>query len=107
MVKAGAAQRIPVAAAGVLTQEGLEPAPIKADGNDNGVIRDALALIAVCDGHNHVVLARLDRGRPPSQSAQAARLVERRLGLQREDATIGALKKLTPLRRGPSRPPSR
>src|SRR6516164_1321185 len=31
-----AAQRVPVPAAGVLAQEGLEPAPIEADGNDNG-----------------------------------------------------------------------
>jgi hypothetical protein len=51
MVKAAAAKRIPVAAVGVLTQEGLEPAPIKADGTNNGVIANTLALIAVCDGH--------------------------------------------------------
>src|SRR6516225_7576193 len=85
-----AAQRVPVPGARVLTQEGLKPAPIEADGNDNGVVGDALALIAVGDGHDHVVLARLDRGRPPGQCAEAARLVERRLGLQREDATISA-----------------
>src|SRR5215831_17153282 len=99
-----AAQRVPVPGARVLTQEGLEPAPIEADGHDNGVIRDALALIAVGDGHNHVVLARLDPGRPPSESVQAARLVEHRLSLQREDATIGAHQELTPVCLGQARP---
>ena len=29
------------------------------------VIRDTFALLAVGDGHNHVVLARLDLGSPP------------------------------------------
>src|SRR5438132_7442949 len=33
-----AAQRVPVPGARVLTQESLEPAPIEADGNDNGGI---------------------------------------------------------------------
>ena len=43
LLQFAAAQRVPVPAARVLPQKGLKPAPVEADGNDNGVIRDALA----------------------------------------------------------------
>ena len=63
--------------------------------------------VVVGDGHYHVVLAGLDRGGPPGKRAEASRLVECRLGLQREDAAIGALQELTPVRLGQTRPLSR
>src|SRR5690242_17160119 len=58
-----AADHLPVPGARGPAQQRLEPPPIEADGNNNGVIRDALAFLAVGDGHDHVLLARLDRGR--------------------------------------------
>src|SRR5258708_56819 len=64
------ANRVPVPGARGLAQDGLEPPPVEADGNDYRVIRDTLALIAVRDSHNHVVLARLDLGGPPGESAE-------------------------------------
>ena len=99
-----AAERWPVPGARGAGQQCLEPPPIEANGNNNGVIRDALAFLAVGDGHDHILLARLDCGRPPGKRAESARLVERRLGLQREHATIGALEKLAPVRLGQARP---
>jgi hypothetical protein len=62
-------------------------------GQGPGGVRSAF--LAVGDGHDHVVVARLDSGRPPSKCAEAARPVERRLSLQREDAVVGALEETT------------
>src|SRR5260370_41805077 len=99
-----AAERFPVPAARSVAQQCLDPPPIEADGNNNGVIRDALAFLAVSDGHNHILLARLDRDRPPGKCAEAARPAERRLGLQRERTTIAPREELTPVRLGQARP---
>src|SRR5712692_5842706 len=106
-LKLATAKRIQKPGARVPALEGLEPPPVEADGNHDSVICDTLALIAVCDCHHHVVLACLDLSRPSCESAETAHLVERRLSLQREDATIGALKEFTPVRLGQARPVSR
>src|SRR5262245_33027531 len=42
-----AGNRLPVPGRRLVTQQSLEPPSVEADGHDNGVISDALALIAV------------------------------------------------------------
>src|SRR6266567_617014 len=85
-------------AAGLAAKQPLEPAGLEADRDDNEVIGNPLALAAVLDRDHNLPLPGFDPHCPPGQRAKAARLIEHRLGLQREDAPVGALEELAPVR---------
>ncbi len=72
-------------------EQSLEPAGLEADRDDHEVVGDTFALGAVLHRDDYLPLAGVDRHCPPGERAKAARLVEDRLGLQREDAPVGAL----------------
>src|SRR5262245_57921646 len=91
----------------LVTQQRLEPTSVEPDRDDDQVVDDALPLVAVLDRDDDLSLSRLDRRRAPSESAKAAGLVEYRLGLQRDDAAVGALEELAPMRLGQPRPVGR
>src|SRR6266568_4132894 len=78
-------------AARLAAEQPFVPAGLEADRDDDEVVGDTLALAAVLDGDDDLPLAGVDRHCPPGERAKAARLVEDRLGLQREDAPVGAL----------------
>ena len=68
-------------AARFAAEQRLEPASVEADRHDDQVIGDALALAALLDGDDDLLVARVDPYRPPGQRTVAAGRVENRLGL--------------------------
>src|SRR5207248_10712289 len=75
-------------------EQGLEPASVEADRHDDQVVGATLALVAILDGDNDLLVAGFDGYRPPGERAVAARGVENCLGLLREHAAVGALEEL-------------
>ena len=78
----GARERVGESATRLLAEQALEPAGLEADRDDHQVVGDVLALVSVLDRDGRLPLAGLDRHRPPGERAEAARLVEDRLGGQ-------------------------
>src|SRR5262249_1308699 len=88
----------------LVIQQRFEPPTVEPDRNDDHVVDDPLAFVAVLDRDDDLSLPRFDLGRTPSQGPKAARLVEYRFGLQRKDTAVGALEELAPMRLGQPRP---
>jgi len=94
-------------AASLAAEQPFEPASLETDRDNNEVIGDTLTLVAVLDRDDNLPIAGFDRRCPPGERAKAARLVENRLGLLREDAAVGALEELAPVRLGQPWPVAR
>src|ERR1039457_183489 len=85
-------------------EQPLEPASLEADRDDDEVTGDTLALGAVLDRDGNLPLTGVDHVCPPGERTKAVKLVENRFGLRREDATVGALEELAPVRLSQPRP---